>query len=222
MSKWKLAAVAIATVLASSNANATTYVYDNLNFATLNGDCSFSTTCAAAMGRGDEYAAQLFTLSSGTTLDLGAFSDLIYGALPTSVNYAFYDDVSGLPGGPALASGSSTLISTPAGYDVWLESFNFADVTLAPGSYFFAIQAVASDFDTYLQQGLVTTGAAETHDGGATWSAGYENSPNGEELGGISVALGVGSASAPEPATWAMMLAGLGMLGFAMRRLRKA
>lgn len=86
---------------------------------------------------------------------------------------------------------------------------------MGTGSYFFAVQAVTSNFGDYLQQGLATAGAAETHDGGLTWSAGYENSSNGAELGGISVALG---NAVPEPSTWAMM--GLGFCGLAFAGLR--
>ena len=66
-----------------------------------------------------------------------------------------------------------------------LETFPIASITLGPGSYFFAVQAVTSTFGDYLQQGLVTSGAAETNDGGLTWSTGYENSSNRQELGGI-------------------------------------
>jgi hypothetical protein len=99
-------------------------------------------------------------------------------------------------------------------------------VTLGAGSYFFAIQAVTPTFGTYLQQGLVTSGAAETHDGGATWSVGYENEPSGEELGGISVALYNSPPSPPAPVTpnsvpeadgWVMMLVGVGVLGASLR-----
>jgi len=38
----------------------------------------------------------------------------------------------------------------------------------------------------------------------------------------LSLNLSTAAAAVPEPATWAMMLGGVGMMGFAMRRSRKA
>jgi hypothetical protein len=210
------AALAVSSVAAQA-----AWFYNNLNTTTGAGDCSFSTTCAADFGRGDEFAAQLFTLSSTATINKGAFSDIVFsGPTASSVNYAFYADVAGLPGGAALESGSATLTTTSADPSVpsYLETFSIASITLGTGSYFFAVQAVTSNSGDFLQQGLVTSGAAETHDGGLTWSAGYENSSNGGELGGISVAVG---SAVPEPSTWAMMLlgfAGLALAGFRARR----
>jgi hypothetical protein len=49
------------------------YVYNNLN-STSAGDCSFSTTCAAEEGRGNDFAAQLFTLSSSAIITGGQFT----------------------------------------------------------------------------------------------------------------------------------------------------
>lgn len=95
------AAVAVSSVAAHAG-----WVYDNLNTTVYDGDCSFSTTCAADVGRGDEFAAQQFTLSSTATINEGAFSDLVFsGPTASSVNYAIYAAVGGLPSGAALASG---------------------------------------------------------------------------------------------------------------------
>jgi hypothetical protein len=212
--------VGVAAVAVSSVAAQADWVYDNLNTTNRLGDCSFSTTCATIFDRGDEFAAQLFTLSSTATIDEGAFSDIVDGSTASSVNYAIYADVDGLPGGTALESGSATLTTTSADPDLssFLETFPIASITLSSGSYFFAVQAVTSNQSDFLQQGLVTSGAAETHDGGLTWSAGYENSSNGQELYGVSVALG---SAVPEPSTWAMMLlgfAGLGYVGYRQRQ----
>lgn len=43
----------------------------------------------------------------------------------------------------------------------------------------------------------------------------------GDNRGGISIALARVGAAVPEPATWAMLLAGFGAVGFAMRRKRE-
>jgi hypothetical protein len=187
-------------------------VYSNLGSVANGGDCSFSTTCAASASRGNDFAAQLFTLGSSTTITGGSFSELNSGdPKPTAVNYAFYADVSGLPSGVALFNGSSLLTTTALGSNAFLESFNIAAADFTPGSYFFAIQADAAGFGNYLQQGLVDSGAAETHDGGTTWAANYEG------IGGISVAL---SSAVPEPSTWAMMILGFAGVAFMAYRRR--
>jgi hypothetical protein len=87
-----------------------------------------------------------------------------------------------------------------------LISFDISSVSLPAGSYFFAIQSVSPNLETYLQQGAVNSGAAATMDGGATWTSTYEG------LGGVSVAL---TSTIPEPSTWSMMLIGFAGLGFA-------
>lgn len=113
----------------------------------------------------------------------------------------------------------TTFQTTAGGLNVDLVSFLMPTLNLGPGNYYFAIQEVTPDFGSYLQAGLVTSGAAETHDGGATWQSGYENGDGGSQLGGISVALGSGAV--PEPSTWAMMLVGVGALGGSLRVSRR-
>ena len=206
-------------------AMASTVVFDNpSNFA--QGDCSYSTTCAADVGRGDDFAAQLFTLSSGVTLTGGSVTNFMdpsqSGANPTSINWKFLaaDGLGGLPG-TSLFSGSSVVTSHDSVgslfgfYDASKSSFALPNVSLAAGNYYFAVQAVSGVFQTYLSQGVLPGGAAESFDGGASWNFGYENLPS------VAVSLSSGGA-VPEPASWAMMLGGFGAIGGAMRARRKA
>ena len=60
---------------------------------------------------------------------------------------------------------------------------------------------------------------------GPAWGNGtlnfyYWDSNNGDNSG--SIAFNVSTGAIPEPASWAMMIAGFGMVGFAMRRRRMA
>jgi hypothetical protein len=208
--------IGVAAVGVSSMAAQAAYVYNNLGTVFNGGDCSFSTTCAAEAGRGDDFAAQLFSLGSATDITGGQWTELDVGPTSTAVNYAFYSDVGGLPG-TLLFSGSSpdtaTVLddSSNPPFVQELISFGISSVSLPAGSYFFAIQSVSTNFETYLQEGAVNSGAAETMDGGATWISRYQG------FGGVSVAL---TSTIPEPSTWAMMLLGFAGLGFAGYRQR--
>jgi hypothetical protein len=206
------AAILVLAGVAGSEPSAASIIYNNPYDNSGIGDCSWSTTCAAEVGRGDDYAAQQFTLTSAANINIGSFVSLDSGGDPTAANWGFYTDNGGLPG-ILLASGSSAVTGSYAGtsfgYNVFDGQFSVGSVTLGAGTYFFALQGVSSVFETYLAEGVVSSGAAETHDGGATWSAGYESIP--------SVAVDLAS-SVPEPSTWAMMALGFAGLGLVARR----
>jgi len=194
-------------------------VYSN-PFSGQNADCSFSTTCAAQAGRGDDFAAQEFTLTQARVITGGSFTEVDLGTGPTDVNWGFIlaDGTGGLPG-TILASGTDTISSVNAlgsafGANLNQEVFSLGTVALGPGTYYFAIQGVSPVFTTYLGFGQAASGAAETHDGGSTWASGYE--------GANSIAVQLTDASVPEPATWAMMLVGIGGIGAVMRRRDRA
>jgi len=227
-----LRAAAVAALSAAPMLAHAGVVYSNETVSPAQGDCSFNTACAGAIpSRGNEFAAQAFSLAGATTLTGGSWIEMDSGgAGATSVNYAFYNAAGGLPSGAAIFSGSATTFAHDLGVDsantffeTFRESFSLPSLALGAGNYFFAIQSVSSNFANYLGQGVLTTGAAESNDGGLTWTPGYETLPGGGSLGGVGVALynGAFNAGAPEPTTWALMLMGFGGLGASLRSRRR-
>jgi hypothetical protein len=198
-------------------------VYSNPYDGSGNGDCSWSTTCAAAAFRGDDFAAQSFTLTSATVITGASFEEVpgISTGGVTSVNWGFIlaDGAAGLPG-TIVSAGSSTVTSYGAGSNGSIEGFfGVGPQALGPGTYYFALQGVSASFTEYLAEGMGAGGAANTGDGGASWAAGYYCQGGGQCM--PSVAVSLFSGGVPEPATWALMLTGFGTMGAAMRLRRK-
>lgn len=218
-----LAGVTAAFILAPAAASAGV-VYEN-SANTVTGDCSFSTTCAAAVGRGNDYAAQRFVLSADATIESASFSIFHNGVIGDSANWKFYlaDGDGSLPG-TLVAEGSSAILGSEdvgSGFGLTVSKtfFDLPTVNLSAGSYYFAIQSVSPAFENFLSQGAASSGAAETFNGGATWQASYQGLPS------VAVALydtDYGAGAVPEPATWALMIVGFGGAGATLRRRRTA
>jgi hypothetical protein len=167
-------------------------IFDNPYVFGSGGDCSFSTTCAATVGRGDDFAAQSFTVTSSMVATSASFTELDLGTTPTDVNWGFVnnDGPGGLPG-TFLSAGEDVVSSvqflgTDGIYNVDKIFFNVGPQALDPGTYYLAIQAVSPTFYTYLGFGA-------------------------GQVRGL-----------PEPATWALMLVGVGAIGGALRRRERA
>ena len=208
-------AAVVALGMAGSASAGTVTDYNNPYVFGAGGDCSFSTTCAAANARGDDFAAQEFTLAAPTVVTGASFTELDLGTTPTAVNWGFAlnDGAGGLPG-TLLSAGLNTITSSASlgvdgPYNVTQLFFGVGPQLLGPGTYYFALQAISPVSSTFLGGGAAASGAAETMDGGVTWAANYE--------GYSSVAVSL-YTYVPEPAAWALMLVGVGAVGGALRR----
>ena len=222
-----LAGAAFVVLSLSAAAASANTVYSNPYDGSGNGDCSWSTTCAAGVGRGDDFAGQLFTLTSASVITRAAF-ELVPGfsaGAVTDVNWGFVlaDGPGGLPG-TIIASGTDTVSSYGTGGNGSIEGFfNVGPQALGPGTYYFVLQGVSAAFNEYLAQGVAGSGAVNTQDGGVTWTGGgYPCLPGGACEPSIAISLfDANNGTVPEPATWALMLVGVGGLGAALRRKQR-
>ena len=217
MKLHSLFAGAVAASAAFAGAAGASTVYDN-PYSGVNADCSFGTVCAADAGRGDDFAAQQFTLASADVITGAAFLELDPGTVPTDINWAFIlaDGAGGLPG-TILASGtdnftSAKIVGSSFGLNETELTFDVGTVALGAGTYYLALKADTTIHGNYLGFGVQGFGAAETHDGGLTWASTYEGAPS------IAVSIFDAGAAAPEPASWALMMIGFAGIGGALRR----
>jgi hypothetical protein len=165
------------------------------------------------------------------------FDDLVgFGTVPTNYagvnwddNWSFYDSVQS-PYNPA--SGATRIYSNYAKYPVaqpGTVAFYVGDGSIFSGAYFAGSSQHSVTIESWLDGALVGTSAAlNTSDVPTFLASGYAGSVDEIRIVGnngyyvvddvtfdnlVSVGGGV-----PEPATWAMMLAGFGLVGFAARR----
>lgn len=178
--------------------------------------------------RADLWSADDFTVSTNSLLS-GATVYLRYAEpnIRIGIDYALYADNAGRPGA-ILLTGSATPTVTPLAAvnadgptDVW--TFNFASPTLALAN---------TRYWLGVSQGSDRQAFATVSDGGPAGrpliSFAGSNPSGYQDFGSRGLAFSIqGTAVAvtpgvPEPATWALLIAGFGGIGVAMRRRRVA
>ena len=190
-------------------------------FVSPSGSCAFNTTCGSRL-TGNTFAAQRFTLATTRTL-IGGTLDTLTAADPGSVNWQILaaNTTTGLPGS-LLYSGNAPIhyyrpwLGNYAGLIILREAYDLPPMPLAAGTYYLGLQYVTPTFNVFMGLASAFDGAAQSNDGGATWTSGYGGDT------GIAVTLYDTSWSGPvpEPASWAMMIGGFGMVGAQLRRRR--
>ena len=153
-----------------------------------------------------------FTLSQATTITGFDFGGWTYpGQVGTQVDYGFSTAADFATTG--TASLTRTFFGKNFYYDVNTYHATIAPVTLAAGNYWFSLQnAVTSQGDPmYWDQ---NGGPSTSVQFNSSWGTFYPSSH--------AFTLYGSPAPAPEPASWAMMLGGFGLVGGAMRARRKA
>ena len=151
------------------------------------------------------------TNAAGTTILRGGFDPILtLYDLATGNRIAFQDDGSGVPVDPVTGAAYDVNFSQLIGagnYRVALSEYaNFGGTTLAAGFPYTS----PTQTQAFCSQGIVApfcdaTGAKR--DG--HWAFDILNVANATQGGAV-----------PEPATWAMMIVGFGLVGGAMRRQR--
>ncbi|WP_225883093.1 FxDxF family PEP-CTERM protein [Sphingomonas aliaeris] len=170
----------------------------------------------------DNWVAQDFVLSEATALTSFTFNAFTrQTTVPTSaIRLNIYEGGNSGPGA-MLYSGSFGVASTADtdmqwGYTLRDFTADLPNWNLGAGAYYLALNVQPSQYDMHWSipntptldgnSWISTTGAAGSFNG---YSFDHSFQLNGNV------------AAVPEPATWAMMIAGFGMVGFAMRRRAK-
>lgn len=195
-------------------AHADTVVYDNGSLTISGGNET------VAWVQSENFTLSANTAITGAGVYLAAHAGIT--SWDGSFQYYIFADASGIPGG-ILASGSTTPAVTDSGFswccggDAYKFAFNIPVFNAAAGiTYWLGIHAGdPTNFNRDDVYWVSSTGNGSAN-GEESFGGTFNNwSDNGREHAFFLVN---GVAAVPEPATWLLMLAGFGMIGFVARR----
>ena len=220
MKKFLLGAAALSVLAGSAAANAA-IVYNN------GGPNTSSGNETVAWIQAEDFSFAGNTAVNSVGVYLAGFGGI--GNWDGNLQYSIFSDAGGTPGA-ALQSGSASVTPTDTGNawccggNAYLFAFNLASTfnAAAGSTYWLGIHAGAPGNFNRDDIYWVTTAANGTAAGRESSGGTLNNwASNGQEhafyLDGARLSGGV-----PEPAAWAMMLAGFGLVGSAMRRRKTA
>lgn len=151
---------------------------------------------------GSQSLAGKFTLASTTTI--GSVEGWIGGDISANVTVSIFSD-SGVPGTALFSDTLSTTIGIGAWQGVFGENW-----TLGPGTYWATFSS--SDYSSFMGAGAPNPLSDYAFTSNGAWF----------EQAGLNFGVRIeGAAPAPEPACWALMLSGFGMVGGALRSRRR-
>jgi hypothetical protein len=191
---------------AASSAGATSVLVDSSPVGNNNGVWSNTTD-------GQNFLVQ-FTLGSAASIsefDIYTFDFLAHPG--TSVTLRLRGDDGGTPGVSNLAEFATTLSNVSGSGPSTLAGASFAPINLAAGTYWMGLSGTPDQLG---------------------WSSFDGIAQNSYQLGGETLQLSPffglafrvvgnagGNGAVPEPASWAMMVGGFGLIGAAMRRRQR-
>jgi PEP-CTERM motif len=215
-----IAAASLLACLSISNAATVILNFDRNNACGVNTPCSNYTSIAETYGTTAELSVN-FVRSS---LNLPAYWDRGYGNLQ---GVAFQNNANGTTSGPISSDPLIINFTAAAGYLITDFSFDYATYQFSDGGPFpptfvsISTNAAGYNGSVYVTSRLMPTALG-------TFAPGFV--PNGTS--GLTLAFGpdnwqmgidnitIQVSAVPEPGEWAMMLAGLGVVGAIARRRR--
>ncbi len=215
-----VAALAAASASAPAAAAVTTLTFSE-PVCGASGDQGCSNYAQIGQGYGDSAGADVqyrsITTATGVTYE------------PFLKYWSGYGDLPGVVWGGAGQSGytSEIVIAAAAGYEVSLIGFDFATYLDRSATVPFAITSLSG---AAIYTGTVGTGSP-THAALAINSAYFGDGirlrwgPDGYDVGLDNIAFDVrvaDTAAVPEPASWALMIGGFGLVGGSLRNRRSA
>jgi hypothetical protein len=213
-----LRSLALATLAAGALTGAasagTTVVYSNGGPSRVTGMYQIQTFDVA-----DTFTAAVGSVINGATFTTWGFSS----DSPTAIDWAIIVAPIGAnpTGVTPFASGTASITATTFGFNgtsyTYDDAISFADVTLpsvpSGDTYWFMLSNGKSQINSGMWWDVVTNGAGSPSN--AWWTAA------GSETNGNTFTLTDTTAPTPEPAAWALMLAGFAGLGGALRSRRR-
>ena len=217
--KLALAAIAAATLLAPAAHAATT-----VQVAQGSGQRAITLSFGGPIG-------QVFTAAGNQLLSFGyQLQTLNAGSPNAAVTLTIYEGAGAA--GPALASVSSTFTGIPATRTPTWVDFDLGALSLTTGATYSALLTSSSSRyaltygpDINLNTGQPVPGGTDAYAGGRIVAG---NGLSGICAGTASICDANfrytydNAAAVPEPASWAMMIGGIGMAGGALRRRQRA